>query len=261
MDDLPGKFKLNLYSITLLFFSGLFLYAKIARNYTENIALSILGIVVVQLITDFKPTVQYCKVFVLTIYRDVWSLRSLVRFQLFKIRWLTKHKKSPARLLEDTAKSYPFKPALIQAETGKRMTFQELNEYATQIANFFIGQGFKKGDVVGLVCDNQLEYAGIWLGLNRAGFIPALLNYKLQGEALKHCLTIVDCKGVVVLSELLHNVIDLIGEARKCIYLKYKLKFEFIELKPWPTSEYSCSNRKKKNLKTGDNISINFQHH
>ena len=211
MEEMPGhgKFKLNFYSVIFLFLAGLLLYAKIARNITENMALSVLGIVVVQLLTDFKPTVQYCKVFVLTIYRDVWSLQCLVRFQLFKIRWLTKHKKSPARLLEDTAKSYPFKPALIQAETGKRMTFQEVNEYATQVANYFVDQGFKKGEVIGLICDNRLEYGGIWIGLNRAGFVPALLNYKLQGEALKHCLSIVDCKGVVVLSELLHKVIDL----------------------------------------------------
>ena len=163
----------------------------------------------VQLLTDFKATVQYCRVFILTIYRDVWSLHVLVRFQLFKIRWLAKHKKSPARLLEDTAKANPFKTALIQAETGRRVTFQEVNEYATQVANYFLQQGIKRGQTVGLICDNRIEYAGIWLGLNRAGFVPALVNYKLENEALKHCLTIVDCQAVVVLSELLHNVLKL----------------------------------------------------
>lgn len=209
MNEIPGKFKLNLYIVVLLFFAGIPLYAKIARNWTENLALSVLGIVVVQLITDFKPTVQYCKVFVLTFYRDMWSLHCLIWFQAITIKWIARHKKNPARLLEDTAKSYPFKPALIQAETGKRVSFQEINEYATQVANYFISQGFVKGDVVGLICDNQLEYAGIWIGLNRAGFVPALLNYKLQGDGLKHCLGIVDCKGVIVLSELLHNVLEL----------------------------------------------------
>lgn len=196
-------------ALVFLFLFGLFLYSDIARNPVENICLSILGCLVTTIILDFKNTTTFARVFFMTFPRDMWALFNLVRFNRLKLPWLDRHKKSPARLLEDTAKLNPYKPAIIQAETGQEMNFHEMNEYVSSVANFFIDKtNLKTGDAVALISDNRIEYGPIWLGLNRAGLIPALINFKLTGDGLKHCINIVNSKAVIVLTEFLDEVLD-----------------------------------------------------
>ena len=186
--------------------------AAAAQNWSNSIFLSLLWVMIVQFMLDFRGSTQYAKGFFLTIWRDGRALMIKLKFVKVTLNWLARHKKSPARLLDDTAKSMPYKTALIQAETGQRMTFFEMNQYVNSVANLLIGKlsksGLKKGDTVALICDNRIEYGPIWLGMNRVGVVPALINYKLAGKGLKHCLEIVDTKAVIALSEFVDNVIE-----------------------------------------------------
>ena len=135
---------------------------------------------------DFRGTISYAYSFFMTFRRDFTSLSKKIWFTKATLPWLERHKKSPARLLEDTTKANPYKTALIQAETGERWSFHEMNQYCNAVANYFISQtGLKKGDTVALICDNRIEYGPIWLGLNRVGLVPALINYRRTYKILK----------------------------------------------------------------------------
>ena len=161
------------------------------------------------MISDLIRFLTFCRVFVLTIGRDLSALKSLLYIVAYKLPWLQRHQKTCARLLEDQAKNNPYKDALIQAETGKKWNFHQLNEYANAVGNYFqLHSGISAKNTVALLCDNRPEYAGIWLGLNKVGIVPALVNYKVTGKGLKHCLEIVNCKAVIVLTEFLDNVIE-----------------------------------------------------
>jgi len=36
-----------------------------------------------------------------------------------------------------------------------------------QVANYFLREGYEKGDSIALVMENRVEYAAIWLGLSK----------------------------------------------------------------------------------------------
>lgn len=100
-----------------------------------------------------------------------------------------------------TVKKYPHKTAFINIETGKKWSFIEIEKYANQIANYFLDQGLRKGDVVALLLTNQPEYVAVWLGLSKIGVITALLNTNLKSESLAYCIKIAVSKHVIIGSE------------------------------------------------------------
>jgi fatty-acyl-CoA synthase len=71
---------------------------------------------------------------------------------------------------------------------ARTLTYAEADALSNRVAGWALGQGLKRGDVVALVLPNRLEYVPIWLGLTKAGVIAALVNYNLQGGALRHCI-------------------------------------------------------------------------
>lgn len=94
----------------------------------------------------------------------------------------------------------PDQPALI-SETS-RMTWGELDRHANRVANWALGQGLERGDVVALLMENRAEYVATWLGLSRAGVVTALLNTNLTGDRLGHCIREAGTAYMIVGSEL-----------------------------------------------------------
>lgn len=80
----------------------------------------------------------------------------------------------------------------------KQYTWQEVHDHAVQWAQFFLSQGVKPGDMVGIYLMNSADFLVIWLGLWCIGCAPALLNYNLKGDSLVHCLRISSVKLVLV---------------------------------------------------------------
>lgn len=73
--------------------------------------------------------------------------------------------------------------------------------------------GFKKGDVVGLLMENRPEFVGIWLGMSKVGIVTALINYNQKSVSLIHSVNVANCSCLIYGSELSsgtynHNIID-----------------------------------------------------
>lgn len=62
--------------------------------------------------------------------------------------------------------------------------------------------GFKKGDVVGLLMENRPEFVGIWLGMSKIGIVTALINYNQKSVSLVHSVKVANCCGLIYGSEL-----------------------------------------------------------
>jgi fatty-acyl-CoA synthase len=68
------------------------------------------------------------------------------------------------------------------------LTYAEADARANRIANWALAQGLHPGDAVALVLPNRLDYVLFWMGLTKVGVVTALVNYNLQGAALRHCI-------------------------------------------------------------------------
>ncbi|XP_067620529.1 long-chain fatty acid transport protein 4 [Eurosta solidaginis] len=100
-----------------------------------------------------------------------------------------------ADIFQIQVKQNPNKLAII-SET-QQWTFRQLDEFSNRIANLFHAQGFKKGDVVGLLLENRVEFVGIWLGLSKIGVITPLINTNQRGPSLVHSINVAHCSSLI----------------------------------------------------------------
>lgn len=73
----------------------------------------------------------------------------------------------------------------------QKFTYQQLNEWANQIAHYFLSIGAKKGDVVAVMLENRPELLATVLGLAKIGVISALLNTSQTKKVLTHSINLV----------------------------------------------------------------------
>ena len=82
----------------------------------------------------------------------------------------------------------PNKPALIDIPSNRRMSFGELDTRVRQLANALISAGMNKGDRVGVLAKNAIEYFEIYYACARAGFIAQPLNWRLGPDEIARIL-------------------------------------------------------------------------
>jgi fatty-acyl-CoA synthase len=105
-----------------------------------------------------------------------------------------------ADVVEDRSKRHPDSPALIsELETfSYRMLADRINRYA----RWALSAGIEPGDTVCLIMPSRPDYIAAWLGITRVGGIVALINTKLVGLSLSHCLNVADADHVILAEEL-----------------------------------------------------------
>jgi fatty-acyl-CoA synthase len=101
-----------------------------------------------------------------------------------------------ADLVEGWAARQADRPALMSDD--ETLSYRELNERINRYARWAISQGLGKGDTVCLFLPGQPDYLAAWLGLSRVGAVAALINTKLVGSSLIHCIDIADASHVIV---------------------------------------------------------------
>ncbi|XP_020716393.1 long-chain fatty acid transport protein 4 isoform X2 [Ceratitis capitata] len=100
-----------------------------------------------------------------------------------------------ADVFQMQVKQNPNKHAIIS--DTQQWTFRQLEEFSNRVANFYHAQGFRKGDVIGLLLENRAEFVGIWLGLSKIGVITPLINTNQRGPSLLHSITVAHCKSLI----------------------------------------------------------------
>ncbi|MHB8909482.1 MAG: AMP-binding protein [Syntrophales bacterium] len=102
--------------------------------------------------------------------------------------------------VKETFKTYPQQTAL--AFMGVEITFAELDRCATRFANMLLGQGFRKGDVVGINLPNIPEYVIAWLGTLRAGCVVSGVSPLLSTDDMAYQLKDANARGLVTLDAI-----------------------------------------------------------
>ena len=80
------------------------------------------------------------------------------------------------------------------------MKFNEIfqvEDYSNKVATVFKSHGYHKGDVIGILLENRVEFIALWLGLSKLGIIVPLLNTNLRKTALQHSINVSKCQALI----------------------------------------------------------------
>jgi len=102
-----------------------------------------------------------------------------------------------ADLMTARARLTPDREALLEAATGRRFTYGELNARANRAANFLRRRlGVQKGDRVSILANNSVTFIDLLYGLGKIGAIFAPLNWRLTARELTYIVN--DCEPRVL---------------------------------------------------------------
>ena len=106
-----------------------------------------------------------------------------------------------ADVVDDWARRQPARIALVADETT--IDYAGLSKRINRYARWARSVGVAKGDTVALIMPNGIDYVAAWLGISRVGGVAALINTKLVGQSLAHCVDVARPSHVIVAHELM----------------------------------------------------------
>src|SRR3979490_1640069 len=110
----------------------------------------------------------------------------------------------PSRLftdvVDDWAQREPDRPALISE--NETFSYRALAERINRYARWALSTGIQAGDTVCLLMPSRPDYIAAWLGISKVGGIVALINTKLVGLSLSHCINVADADHVILAADL-----------------------------------------------------------
>lgn len=89
-------------------------------------------------------------------------------------------------MLRRSAERFPSKPAVLWQ--GQSLTYRQLDLAANRLANTLVSAGVAKGEKVGIVCRNRIEYAIVFFGLARSGAVLVNVSTLYQPDDLAYVL-------------------------------------------------------------------------
>ncbi len=105
-----------------------------------------------------------------------------------------------ADVVEDWAGRQPDRPALIS--DTETFTYRMLASRINQYARWALSVGIGPGDTVGLLMRSRPDYVAAWLGITKVGGVVALVNSKLVGSSLAHCINVAKPSHIIIGEDL-----------------------------------------------------------
>ncbi|MBB5873387.1 long-chain acyl-CoA synthetase [Allocatelliglobosispora scoriae] len=96
-------------------------------------------------------------------------------------------------------------PAAVAVIDGaRRLTYAELDDRASRLANALLGSGLRPGDRVALLLGNRLEYCEIAAGLAKAGLVLVPLNPRLTAAEIAFIVEHAETRALIADESLAH---------------------------------------------------------
>lgn len=114
-----------------------------------------------------------------------------------------------------TWKDYSLVEVTPYEEHRREMTWKQFDERANRFANLLISKGVQRGEKVGILLMNCLEWLPIYFGILKAGAIAVPLNYRYTADEIKYCLDLADVSVLVFGKEFIGRVETVFGELDK----------------------------------------------
>ena len=101
-------------------------------------------------------------------------------------------------LIDHVAEIRPDQPFLISPDTGRTLTFKELQQQVLSLYARFRQMGLQQGDKIAILMDNGLFTVQLFLGAMYGGFVSVPLNVRAGVSQLSYTLEHCDAKVVFV---------------------------------------------------------------
>ncbi|MGY0571172.1 long-chain-acyl-CoA synthetase [Bradyrhizobium sp. RDM12] len=101
-----------------------------------------------------------------------------------------------ADVVDDWARRQPDRVALVTDDAS--VDYDGLSKRINRYARWALSVGLAKGGTVGLIMPNGINYVAAWLGISRVGGVVALINTRLVGPSLAHCLDVAKPSHIIV---------------------------------------------------------------
>ncbi|OKO88694.1 long-chain acyl-CoA synthetase [Bradyrhizobium sp. NAS80.1] len=119
-----------------------------------------------------------------------------------------------ADVVEEWAQRQPGRPALLS--DGQSFTYEELATRINRYARWALSLGIRTGTTVCLLMPNQPDYLASWLGISRVGGTVALINTRLIGRSLAHCINVARPDHIVLAADCV-NVFETARPHLDCV--------------------------------------------
>ena len=107
-------------------------------------------------------------------------------------------------ILTRRARRDPDLEAVFDVATGARFTYSELNTRADRVGNALLGLGLEKGDRLGLLLMNGVEFVESFFAAAKSGLVNVPLNWRLVADELEFILT---ASLILILSLYLNHAV------------------------------------------------------
>lgn len=103
----------------------------------------------------------------------------------------------------------------------REITWHVFNEKANRFANLLLERGIEKGDKVGILLMNCLEWLPIYFGILKTGALAVPLNFRYSPDEIKYCVELAEVDILVFGPEFIGRVEEIADEISKNRLLFY----------------------------------------
>ena len=97
----------------------------------------------------------------------------------------------------------------------REITWNVFNEKANRFANLLVERGIKKGEKVGSLLMNCLEWLPIYFGILKTGALAVPLNFRYSADEIKYCVELAEIDILVFGPEFIGRVEEIADEISK----------------------------------------------
>ncbi|MCR5609051.1 MAG: acyl--CoA ligase [Lachnospiraceae bacterium] len=91
----------------------------------------------------------------------------------------------------------------------REITWHVFDEKANRFANLLLSRGIKKGDKVGILLMNCLEWLPIYFGILKTGALAVPLNFRYASDEIEYCVNLADVDILVFGPEFIGRVEEI----------------------------------------------------
>jgi len=120
-----------------------------------------------------------------------------------------------------TWKEFELMEPAASAYYRREITWNVFNEKANRFANLLLERGIRKGDKVGILLMNCLEWLPIYFGILKTGALAVPLNFRYSADEIKYCVELAQVDILVFGPEFIGRVEEIADDISRGRLLYY----------------------------------------
>lgn len=110
------------------------------------------------------------------------------------------------------ARTTPDKPAVILADSGEVVTYQQLDRNSAALATVLYDAGLRPGDVVAVLSDNAAEVFDVYWAAHRSGLYITAINHHLTSAEAAYIVNDSDARVLIVSAALRDLAVEVVRQ-------------------------------------------------